>query len=175
MSFRHELARLAVEESVPPRRMRELHRLALAALAKPPKGAPDLARLAHHAEAADDTDAVLRYAPAAAARAATLGAHREAAAQYARALRFGGDLTEPERADLLDLRSRECYLTDENDEAIESRQKELGLRRALGQRLMEARSLSNLAEILWCPGRTAEAGAGRPGSGGDSRDAAAGA
>ena len=93
VSFRHELARLAVEESVAPRRMRELHRLALAALAKPPKGAPDLARLAHHAEAAGDTDAVLRYAPAAAARAATLGAHREAAAQYARALRFGGDLS----------------------------------------------------------------------------------
>ena len=46
-------------------------------------------RLAHHAEAAGDGAAVLRYAPAAGrARAASLGAHREAAAQYGRALRF---------------------------------------------------------------------------------------
>ena len=89
VAFRHELARLAVEESVAPNRKLELHRAALAALADPPDGAPDLARLAHHAEAAGDADAVLRFAPAAAARAASLGAHREAAAQYARALRFG--------------------------------------------------------------------------------------
>ena len=47
----------------------ELHRRALAALADPPGGAPDLARLAHHAEAAGDVDAVLRFAPAAAAPA----------------------------------------------------------------------------------------------------------
>ena len=58
-----------------------LHRRALAALADPPGGAPDLARLAHHAEAAGDVEAVLRFAPAAAARAASLGAYREAAAQ----------------------------------------------------------------------------------------------
>ena len=38
--------------------------------------APDLARLAHHAEAAGDGPAVLRYAPAAAERAAAVGAPR---------------------------------------------------------------------------------------------------
>ena len=65
-----------------------LHRRRSRRSSDPPGGEPDLARLAHHAEAAGDADAVLRFAPAAAARAATLGAHREAAAQYARALRF---------------------------------------------------------------------------------------
>jgi hypothetical protein len=84
VAFRHELARLAVEASVPPHRKLGLHRAALAALADPPAGAPDLARLAHHAEAAGDADAVLRFAPAAAARAASTGAYREAAAQDAR-------------------------------------------------------------------------------------------
>ncbi|HEX2703121.1 MAG TPA: hypothetical protein VHM72_06790, partial [Solirubrobacteraceae bacterium] len=76
VAFRHELARRAVEESVAPGRKVELHRKALVALADPPVGAPDLARLAHHAEAAVDTDAVLRFAPLAGARAASLGAHR---------------------------------------------------------------------------------------------------
>ena len=75
VAFRHELARLAVEESLPLNRRTTLHRKALAALAAPPVGVPDLARLAHHAEAARDAEAVLRFAPGAAERAASLGAH----------------------------------------------------------------------------------------------------
>ena len=86
IAFRHEIARVAVEEALSPLERRRLHRRALAALAAAPN--PDLARLAHHAEAADDADAVLRYAPAAGERAAQLGSHREAAAQFARALRL---------------------------------------------------------------------------------------
>jgi DNA-binding CsgD family transcriptional regulator/tetratricopeptide (TPR) repeat protein len=154
--FRHELARLAIEDSVPPQRKLELNRRALAALGEPPGGTVDHARVAHHAEAAGDGEAVLRFAPAAAGRAAALGAHREAAAQYARTLRFGGDLPPSNRADLLHLRSRECYLTDDIDEAIEAGQKELELRRRLGQRQEEGEALSWLSEILWCPGRTRE-------------------
>src|SRR6185503_3031726 len=83
VSFRHELARLAIEESLAPDRRVMLNRKALAALADPPTGVPDFARVAHHAEAAADAGAVLRFAPAAAERAASLGAHREAAGQWA--------------------------------------------------------------------------------------------
>jgi DNA-binding CsgD family transcriptional regulator len=157
VAFRHELARLAVEESVPPHRTVVLHRRALAALAEPPGGVPDLARLAHHAEAAGDVDAVLRFAPAAAARAASLGAYREAAAQYARALRFGDRLSVAQRADLLERRSQACYLTDQNDAAVEAVEDALACRRQLGQRLQEGDSLRWLSKILWCPGRTMEA------------------
>jgi DNA-binding CsgD family transcriptional regulator len=156
VAFRHELARLAVEESVPPHRKAGLHRRALAALADPPAGAPDPARLAHHAEAAGDVDAVLRLAPAAAARAAALGAYREAAAQYGRALRFGDRLPLARRAELLERRSSACYLTDQNDAAIEAIEEALACRRRLGQRLEEGDSLRWLSQILWCPGRTME-------------------
>ena len=48
----------------------------------------DLARLAHHADAAGDGGAVLRFAPEAAVRASSPGAHREAAAQFRRALGY---------------------------------------------------------------------------------------
>ena len=105
---------------MPPHRRVDLHRRALAALADPPGGAPELARLVHHAEAAGDVDAVLRFAPAAAARAASLGAYREAAAQYARALGFGDRLAVGVRAELLERRSHACYLTDQNDAAVEA-------------------------------------------------------
>jgi len=54
IAFRHELARLAVEESLTPDLAAVLHRRAIAALAEPAIGPPDFARLAHHAEAAGD-------------------------------------------------------------------------------------------------------------------------
>jgi DNA-binding CsgD family transcriptional regulator/tetratricopeptide (TPR) repeat protein len=156
VAFRHELARLAVEESVGLSRAIGLHVKALAVLGAPPNGAPDLARLSHHAEAAGDADAVLRFAPAAAVRAASLGAQREAAAQYARALRFGDRLSPAERAELLERRSYACYLTDQSDEAIEAIAEAVACRRELGDKLGEGESLRWLSEILWCPGHTTE-------------------
>ena len=92
VAFRHELSRAAVEESLSPARRLALHRSVLLALTDSPRADADLARIAHHAEEAADREAVLRFAPAAAEQAARSGAYREAAAQYARALRFGGDL-----------------------------------------------------------------------------------
>ena len=154
--FHHELARRAIEESLPSNRRITLHREALRALAAPPTGAPDLARLAHHAEEAGDAEAVLRFAPGAAARATSLGAHREAAAQYARALRFGERLEPEEQAELLTRRAASCYLTDQNAEAIEAQRAALEHYRELGDRRREGDALRALSEILWCPGRVAE-------------------
>jgi DNA-binding CsgD family transcriptional regulator len=154
VGFRHELARLAIEESIAPNRRRALHAEILGVLALLP--APDYARLAHHAEGAGDVEAVLRFAPAAADRAAELGAHREAAAQYARALRFGDGLSSEERAELLERRSRECYLTDQSLEAIEAAQDALERYREVGDRRKEGDALRWLSQILWCPGRVAE-------------------
>lgn len=88
LRFRHEIARLAVSQGVPGHRRAGIHRRIVDVLGA--AGSPDDARLAFHAEAAGDAAAVLRYAPRAARRAAELGAHREAAAQFERALRFTG-------------------------------------------------------------------------------------
>ena len=50
--FRHELARVAIEDSIPPNRRVALHRAVLTALEDRGGASPDLARLADHAEAA---------------------------------------------------------------------------------------------------------------------------
>jgi len=157
VGFRHELARLAVEESVAPDRELALHRAALRALQSPPSGHIDLARIAYHAEAAGDASAVVRFATQAAVRAAALGAHREAAAQYERALRFRDVLEPEERADLFDRCAVECYLVDRNAEAIEALEHALAYHRVAGDRLREGATLTRLADYLWCPGRTADA------------------
>ena len=92
LRFRHEIARLAVEQAIPARRRAAIHGQILAALRS--SGSQDEAQMAFHAEEADDVAAVLRYAPAAARRAAALASHREAVAQFERALRFAAD-TDP--------------------------------------------------------------------------------
>jgi DNA-binding CsgD family transcriptional regulator/tetratricopeptide (TPR) repeat protein len=157
VAFRHELARLAVEESVPLDRRLVFHRRALESLAAPPRGAPDLARLAHHAEAAGDAEAVLRYAPAAATRASSLGAHREAASQYARALRSAERAPPEEQADLLDRRSYECYVTGQLGEAIEAEEGAVELYGRVGDARREGDSLRSLSRLLRFAGRTHEA------------------
>jgi DNA-binding CsgD family transcriptional regulator/tetratricopeptide (TPR) repeat protein len=157
VAFRHELARLAVEESLAPNRKLELHRKALPALEDPPSGAPDLARLAHHAEAAGDADAVLRFAPTAGIRATSLGASREAAAQYARALRFSDGLDLKGTAELLERRGYACYLIGEFDEAIDAQRRALECHRQLGDQRRAGDSLRSLSRLLRYVGRTEEA------------------
>jgi DNA-binding CsgD family transcriptional regulator len=155
VSFRHELARLAVETSLPPGELHALHARVLSALSSR-AGDLDLARLAHHAEAAGDAESVLRFAPQAAELAASVGAHREAADQYARALRFGGRLTPTERASLLERRAWECYVTDENAAALAALDAALECHRETGDVAAEAGVLRRRSEYLWCPGRVTE-------------------
>jgi DNA-binding CsgD family transcriptional regulator len=155
--FRHELARLTIEQSLPADRRTTLHRKALAALLAPPTGVQDLDRLSHHAEAACDAQAVLRFAPAAGERAASLGAHREAAAQYARALRFAENLPLGQRAELLDRCARECTLVGRLTNAVELRQQAITCHRESRDRRREGDSLAALSWPLWAAGRTEEA------------------
>ena len=157
LAFRHELARQAVLDTIAPPRRRALHGLALRALASPPTDALDLARLADHAEGAADAPGVLAHAPAAAARAAALGAHHEAADQYGRALRFAATAPPVERARLLDAHADECAIVDRLDEAIRARREALDLHRTAGDRQKEGESLAAVAWPLVRAGRNAEA------------------
>jgi DNA-binding CsgD family transcriptional regulator/tetratricopeptide (TPR) repeat protein len=155
--FRHELARQAILDTIAPPRRRALHAAALRALAAPPAAPPDLARLAHHAEGAGDGPAVLAHAPAAARRAGAMGAHREAADQYARALRFAGAAPLAARAQLLEAFADECMLVDRLDEAIAARREAIDSHRAAGDRQRESKALAVNAAALVRAGRNAEA------------------
>jgi tetratricopeptide (TPR) repeat protein len=140
-----------------PLRRRLLHGRVLAALREGPESERNLAQLAHHAEAAGDQEAVLQFAIAAAEQAAGLHAHREAAAQYARALRFADALPPVERARLLEGRSLACYLSDDGEEAIATRLEALDIWRALGDRLKEGENLRWLSHLHWLDREATEA------------------
>ena len=157
VAFRHELARLTVEESLAPDRKLALHRAALTELDRVPAASADLDRLAHHAAGAGDAGAVLRWAPPAAQRASSLGAHREAAAHYQRALRFAAALPGEERAALLEGRAYECYLTGELEDAIAAQERALVQRRGLPDGRAEGDCLRSLSRLYRFLGRTKEA------------------
>ena len=152
VAFRHELARLAVEDAIAPDQRVVLHRQVLRALTTAAPGPVDPARLAHHADAAGDVEAVLRYAPAAGERAAALCVHREAAAQFALALRHGDALPPERRAELWERRSYECYLTQQIDDAVEARREALALHQARDDRVREGDSRRWLSRLTWFAG-----------------------
>ena len=155
--FRHELARLAVEQSLAPDRMVILHRRAIAALESPTLGAPDYARLAHHAEAAGDAAGVLRFAPEAAVGASAVGAHREAEAQYARALRVGDRIAPEARADLLERFANECYFTDMREQGLAALDEALTIHRKQGNALEQGELQRLRGRMMACSGRITEA------------------
>ena len=81
LTFRHEIARLAVRDGQPPARRRATSTALLDLLEA--RGSRDEARLAHHAQVSGDGPRILSYTAAAGAAASARGAHRAAAAQYA--------------------------------------------------------------------------------------------
>jgi len=118
LTFRHELGKRAIEAGLAPGERAGLHAVALRELSVVDA---DDGLLAHHAAGSGDRDAVLTHAPRAAARAARLGAHREAADLYRLALRFAAP-SHPDRAALLEALSYECYLINAFEEALAARE-----------------------------------------------------
>jgi DNA-binding CsgD family transcriptional regulator/tetratricopeptide (TPR) repeat protein len=154
-TFRHELARQAILQALTPTRLLSLHRLVLHALQSPATPEVDLARLAHHAEGAAAAEAVLQFAPAAAREAAARGAHRQAAQQFARALRHA-PADPASHASLLEEYAAECHLSGLLDETIDARQAAAGLWRDAGDTDRQAMSLARMAHALVGAGRNAE-------------------
>ncbi|MGW3156393.1 ATP-binding protein [Streptomyces sp. NPDC001089] len=156
--FRHELTRLAVLDAIPAACRLRVHQQALATMRSGPVAPDDLALLADHSEAAGDPNAVVEYAPAAAARAAARGAHREAADQYARALRYADRLSPGERTSLLERHAEASFLASRLDEGVGSLRAAIASRRTAGDRLREGENLRRLSDWLWPAGHTVESG-----------------
>lgn len=160
IAFRHELARQAIEEALTPLERRALHARVLGALlARDDKDGEQVhvARLVHHAEHAGDRERVLRFAPDAAREAAAHGAHREAAAHYATALRYGDDLPTEQRAKLLEGLAYQCYLTGQGERAVQAREAALDIWRRLERTEKVGHNLRWLSRLSWFLNRAADA------------------
>jgi DNA-binding CsgD family transcriptional regulator len=154
LRFRHEISRRAVVDAIPSLRLATTHADVLSRLMG--FGEQDPARLAHHADGAGDADAVLAYAPAAAVHASVMAAHRDAAAQYQRALRFSEGCSQAQRAALYDGLADETALIDRWEESTDARVRARELWRAAGDLLREGEDLRKLCGAMWRLCRGAE-------------------
>lgn len=163
--FRHELARRAIEGDVPAGRASLLHRRILGHLVA--TDTVDPARLSYHADAAGDAAAVLRHAPVAAQLASELGAYREAAAHYRRALRHAEDASTTELAQLWEHWSDACERSywastisverHELADAIDAAARAIELWHAAGAVEREAVVMARRSHMLWNADRHVEA------------------
>jgi DNA-binding CsgD family transcriptional regulator len=157
VGFRHELARQATLGQIPDFDRTELHRRALTVLAELPIAANTLAALAFHADEAGERDATVRYGIAAAERAGSLRANREAADQYARALRHADTVSDERRVVWLERLAFACYLSGQADPGVAALREAIALRHTLGDRLEEGDDLRWLSYLLQPLRRAAEA------------------
>jgi DNA-binding CsgD family transcriptional regulator/tetratricopeptide (TPR) repeat protein len=157
LRFRHEIARLAVQDAIPAHRRGQIEARILEALRG--LGCDDDARLAFHAEAAGDGPAALRYAAAAAHRAVGLGSHREAAAQFERAVRFADGAEPALAAGLYDGLARELAPLDRWQDAADAGERALALWQVAGDRLREGDMMRHLARAMGSLCRGADAAA----------------
>jgi DNA-binding CsgD family transcriptional regulator/tetratricopeptide (TPR) repeat protein len=146
LRFRHEIARLAVEQQLASHRRRAVHADVYAALLSLERN--DDARLAFHAEGAGDVAAVLHHSSRAARQAAELGSHREATAQYERALRSADDADQATVATLLTGLAREASLGDRWQTAADADEQALALWEQLGDRRQLGETLGRYSMAL---------------------------
>jgi class 3 adenylate cyclase/tetratricopeptide (TPR) repeat protein len=149
IGFRHELARYAVEASLPDDERRRLHAAVLTELGRRDA---DPARLVHHAARAGDDAALVVHALSAADRAAAMGAHREAASHYSRVLEHEDRLDTETLARVLQAHSFESYLLDREVEALDSALRLYDIHAGKGDLLREGDTLRWLSRLYWVRG-----------------------
>ncbi|QYN32331.1 AAA family ATPase [Pseudonocardia sp. DSM 110487] len=155
LSFRHELARRAVESTLPGLRRRALHARVVAALRE--SGSARAEQLVHHAVAAGDAGTVLEFAPAAARDAAAGGSHRQALAHLEAAAAFADRLAPEPRAGLLSDLAWQLYIAQRFGEAIAVGRTALDLCAGLELPQLEAALSVRLSRYLLMSGELAEA------------------
>ncbi|HEX6338847.1 MAG TPA: AAA family ATPase [Jiangellaceae bacterium] len=154
VTFSHELVRRSIEQSLTESRRHGVNGTVLDALAE--RGA-DPALLAHHAVRAGRAAAVIQYAPIAAQRASSMGAHLEAFEHYRRALQHADRYPVTQLLELLDQAAHAGYLAGRYFETREYMARAVELNRASGDRTGLSRSLRVLADIEWHVGHGPEA------------------
>lgn len=156
-SFRHELNRMAVEESLSEGKKQALNQKICYALVQRESKENYLARIVHHASIAGERGILLQYGPVAAEQAARLGAHHESVNHYSTVLSFSDDLKVEERVRFLEKYSYECYLTDRLEDALQARFTALALWQRIGDQEKIGSTLRWLSRLSWYLGKKKDA------------------
>jgi ATP/maltotriose-dependent transcriptional regulator MalT len=147
--FRHEIARAAIQSSVPAARRRRLHAEILTALLA---ADADPADIVHHAEAAGNEDVVAEYAPVAARCAAALDSNREAYSHFARAADFADRLPRADQAALAEELAQASYAVNRLEDAFPAMARSIAIYTEVGDRAAVGRCTRILSRFHWYSG-----------------------
>jgi DNA-binding CsgD family transcriptional regulator/tetratricopeptide (TPR) repeat protein len=147
--FRHELARIAIEESLLESKRIEFNLKVLSVLTQRENTEQFFSRIIHHASKAFDKDSIIKYAPSAAKQASLLGAHREAVKIYQTVLHYSDLLSAQQKLDLLEGVSYECFLTGCVDEAVQASESAIKILQEYPAPEREGEIYRRLSRILW--------------------------
>jgi DNA-binding NarL/FixJ family response regulator len=158
LKFRHELTRLAVCARMGPVRKRESHAKFLKAHLSHPEPTRQLDMVVFHAEGAQNHAAILTYAPLAANRAVTLGAHREAAMFLGTALTCLDDASPEIAAEITEQWAYEAGLSlGIDDEVIAARERAVEMWTKLSRPDRVGENLRWLSRLYWYRGEADKA------------------
>ena len=150
-AFRHELARRALESSLPALRRRALHAAVIGVLST--RAPLDREALMHHAVAAGEVGTIL----AAGRAAARAGSHRQALAHFEAVRPYLDELPPAGRASLLDDLGWELYNAHRFREAVDAAHAAVALYTELGDEAAAGRGTVRLSRHLYMAGETDEA------------------
>ncbi|MEV6410160.1 AAA family ATPase [Kribbella sp. NPDC051718] len=153
VGFRHEWARRAIEQALPPVRRRLLNAHILELMLH----CDDVHqfRVVHHAVQAGNIAVLLDYGPRAAREASEAGSHRQALAALEAVLPYADRLDVPERAALLDAYAWELHIAHRFADAVQAGQQALDLFEQLGESLPLVETLMRQSRFLYMAGDTA--------------------
>ncbi len=149
ISFKHELSRISVEETLSEAKRHKLNSEVLNILLEQKNTDHLLARIIHHASKSEQTEVITKYAPLAAKQASKLGAHFQAAQHYQTALKYSNRISIEQQLTLLEGRSSECFLTGQVQEAINASEAVIKILKQFSDPEREGEIYRRLSRILW--------------------------
>ena len=155
--FKHELFRRTIENFLSPFKRVSLNKRILELFLENFKQNNEIERIIHHAKNANEYEAVATYAPIAALKAASMGAHREASKLYSAAIEYYQENDKDLLIQLYESFAYECYLTNQLNEAIIYTEKSLKLWKEKNDRERRAGCLRFLSRLWWLNGNRTNA------------------
>jgi len=155
--FKHELYRRTIEASLSPLLRVALNRRILDLFRGDFEQKGETERIIHHAKNANDYDLVVRYAPLAAAQAASVGAHIEASKLYFTAIEYYQGRDKDQLVQFYECYAYECYLTNRVKEAIIYQGKAMNIWKEKGDIEKLGNSMWFLSRLWWYDGHRRQA------------------
>jgi DNA-binding CsgD family transcriptional regulator/tetratricopeptide (TPR) repeat protein len=150
--FKHELYRRTIELFLSPFKRIELNKFILLKLIDDFEEKDETERIVHYAKNANLNELVVKFAPVAARKASSVGAHIEAAKLFLTAIEYTVPNAVDTLAMLYEAYAYECYLTNQTKNAIIYVTRVLKIYEEGGQIEQTGNSLRFLSRLWWFEG-----------------------